>query len=174
MQIDERKFLILQAIIDDYIMTAMPVGSRTISRSLAAVSRIPCPRRSATSAAARAFAAKSSARAGVPFRAVTVILQDDAFSAETHAAINGAEGPTDVTTQGYDPLPGEPPGVYGELYVNVDQALRAAPRRAGWSAAKELLLYVAHGMDHLGGADDLEPADYARMRRRELRWLGEI
>lgn len=32
MQIDERKFLILQAIIDDYIMTAMPVGSRTISR----------------------------------------------------------------------------------------------------------------------------------------------
>ena len=32
MQLDERKFMILQAIIDDYIMTAMPVGSRTISR----------------------------------------------------------------------------------------------------------------------------------------------
>ena len=32
MQLDERKYLILQAIIDDYIMTAMPVGSRTISR----------------------------------------------------------------------------------------------------------------------------------------------
>ena len=32
MQLDERKFLILQAIIDDYILTAMPVGSRTISR----------------------------------------------------------------------------------------------------------------------------------------------
>lgn len=29
---DERKFMILQAIIDDYISTAMPVGSRTISR----------------------------------------------------------------------------------------------------------------------------------------------
>ena len=29
---DERKFMILQAIIDDYIMTAVPVGSRTISR----------------------------------------------------------------------------------------------------------------------------------------------
>lgn len=28
----DRKFLILQAIIDDYIMTAMPVGSRTVSR----------------------------------------------------------------------------------------------------------------------------------------------
>ena len=32
MQLDDRKYLILQAIIDDYIMTAMPVGSRTISR----------------------------------------------------------------------------------------------------------------------------------------------
>ena len=131
-------------------------------------------KRSELKAASAYFAGKSAARAGVDFRSVTVVLQDDDFSAETHAAINGAEGPTDVTTQGYDPLPGEPPGVYGELYVNVDQAVRAAPKRPGWSAAKELLLYVAHGMDHLGGADDLEPADYARMRRRELRWLGEI
>lgn len=32
MQMDERKFMILQAIIDDYILTAMPVGSRTISK----------------------------------------------------------------------------------------------------------------------------------------------
>jgi len=32
MAIDERKFRILQAIIDDYILTAIPVGSRTISK----------------------------------------------------------------------------------------------------------------------------------------------
>lgn len=32
MDLDERKYRILQAIIDDYITTAMPVGSRTISR----------------------------------------------------------------------------------------------------------------------------------------------
>ena len=119
------------------------------------------------------FAAKSGARIGVPFRAVTVILQDDAFSAEVHEAINGAKGPTDVITQRYDAMPGEAEGVYGELYVNVDQAIRVAPKRRGWSPAKELLLYVAHGMDHLSGADDLKPRDYDRMRRRELRWLNE-
>ena len=124
--------------------------------------------------AAAFFAAKSSARIDVPFCAVTVVLQDDAFSAEVHAAVNGAEGATDVITQRYDAMPGEPEGVYGELYVNVDQALRAAPKRRGWSAAKELLLYVAHGMDHLSGADDLRPADYDRMRRRELRWMREF
>ena len=32
MMLDERKFMILKAIIDDYIITAMPVGSRTVSR----------------------------------------------------------------------------------------------------------------------------------------------
>ena len=121
--------------------------------------------------AAEFFAAKSSARIGVPFRAVAVILQDDAFSAEVHEAINGATGPTDVITQRYDAMPGETEGVYGELYVNADQALRVAPKRCGWSPAKELLLYVAHGMDHLSGADDLKPHDYDRMRRRELGWL---
>ena len=124
--------------------------------------------------AAAFFAAKSGARIGVPFRAVTVILQDDAFSAEVHEAINGAKGPTDVITQRYDAMPGEADGVYGELYVNVDQALRAAPNRRGWSPAKELLLYVAHGMDHLSGADDLKPRDYDCMRRRELCWLKEL
>ena len=121
--------------------------------------------------AAEFFAAKSGARIGVPFRAVTVVLQDDVFSAEVHLAINGAKGPTDVVTQRYDAMPGEAEGVYGELYVNVDQAIRVAPKRRGWSPAKELLLYVAHGMDHLSGADDLNPRDYDRMRRRELRWL---
>ena len=103
-------------------------------------------KKAAVKAAAALFADRSSARIGVPFRAVTVILQDDAFSAQTHAAINGAEGPTDVTTQAYAAMPPEPEGVYGEL----------------------------HGMDHLSGADDLEPADYERMRRRELAWLKEV
>ena len=125
-------------------------------------------------ASAAFFAARSSARIGVPFRAVTIILQDDAFSAEVHEAINGAAGPTDVITQRYDAMPGEPDGVYGELYVNVDQAVRVAPKRRGWSPAKELLLYVAHGMDHLSGADDLKPRDYDRMRRRELGWLKSL
>ena len=124
--------------------------------------------------AAAFFAAKSSARIGVPFRAVTVVLQDDDFSAEVHEAINGAQGATDVITQRYDAMPGEEDGVYGELYVNVDQALRVAQRRRGWSSAKELLLYVAHGMDHLSGADDLKPQDYDRMRRRELGWLRHV
>ena len=125
-------------------------------------------------AAAEFFAARSSARSGKPFRSVAIVLQDDEFSSEVHLAVNGVEGPTDAITQGYDPMPGEAAGVYGEVYVNCERALKCAPGRAGWSAAKELLLYVAHGIDHLSGADDLESADYDRMRRRELSWLRQF
>ena len=122
--------------------------------------------------AAAFFAERSASRVGVPFREVAVVLQGDAASAEVHRAINGADGATDVVTQRYDALPGEEPGVYGELYVNCERAVAAASRRRGWSAAKELLLYVAHGMDHLSGADDLDERGYRAMRRRELRWIS--
>lgn len=124
-------------------------------------------------AAARYFASRSSERIGVPFRSVVVVLQDDAASDEVHRGIMGVEGATDVITQAYEAMPPEPEGIYGELYVNVDQALRFSNVAGGWSAAKELLLYVAHGMDHLSGADDLEPVDRARMRRRELAWMRD-
>lgn len=123
---------------------------------------------------ARLFARLSGSRIGAQFQDVTVIVQDDASSAGAHLAIMGVEGATDVITQQYDPMPGEEPGVYGELYVNAEQALRVARKSRGWSSAKEFLLYIAHGMDHLSGADDHSNEDYARMRRRELSWLRQF
>ena len=122
-------------------------------------------------AAASFFAARACARAGGTWHEVVVHLVRDAASDGLHRAIMGRAGATDVITQAYAAIPPEPPGLSGELFVNVDQARRAAPRRPGWSAAKELLLYIAHGMDHLSGADDRAPAGYAAMRRRELGWL---
>ena len=124
--------------------------------------------------AAEFFAAKSASRSSLLFREVTIVLQDDEGSGEAHRAIMDVCGATDVITQRYDAMPGEESGVYGELYVNVERAVSAAPARKGWSAEKELLLYVAHGMDHLSGEDDLDDAGRARMRRRELRWLREF
>ena len=125
-------------------------------------------------AAARFFAARSRSRVGGVWHEVVVHLVRDAASDELHRAIMGVEGATDVITQAYDAVPPEAPGLYGELFVNTDQALRAAPQRKVWSPAKELLLYVAHGMDHLSGADDCAEADYNRMRRRELTWLNSL
>ena len=130
--------------------------------------------RAEVKAAAERFAAKSRARVGNPtWHEVVVHLVDDAASDAVHRAIMGITGATDVVTQAYDAIPPEEPGLVGELFVNVDQAMRAAPRRKGWSVAKELLLYVAHGMDHLSGADDHDESGYRAMRRRELKWIRE-
>ncbi len=125
-------------------------------------------------AAARFFAARSRARVDGTWHEVVVHLVRDAESDALHRTIMGVAGATDVITQAYDAVPPEVPGLYGELFVNIDQALRAAPRRKGWSPAKELLLYIAHGIDHLSGADDCAEADYNRMRRRELKWLNSL
>lgn len=109
-----------------------------------------------------------------PWREVTVHLLDDAGIAPVNEAIMRHVGATDVITQRYEPCPGEPAGLIGELFVNVERAARAAPRRAGWSADRELALYLAHGFDHLTGADDRTAPGRARMRRRELAWLRRL
>ncbi len=130
--------------------------------------------RKALKTAAKGFAECSAKRVGQEFREVAVILQNNAGSDAVHRGILGVEGATDVITQRYDAIPPEPEGVYGEIYVNTDRALEVGSMRRRWSPAKELLLYIAHGMDHLSGADDHSPKDYAKMRRRELGWLKRI
>ena len=130
--------------------------------------------RAAVMRAAQCFAARSRQRVNGTWHEVVVHLVRDAESSELHQAIMGIAGATDVITQAYDAIPPEPPGLSGEIFVNTDQVRRAAPRRKGWSFAKELLLYIAHGIDHLSGADDHAPADYSRMRRRELGWIKSL
>ena len=119
----------------------------------------------------RGLSERARAPAEPPWQEVTVHLLDDAGIAPVNQAVMNHDGPTDVITQRYTPIPGEPGGLIGELFINVERAHQAAPRRAGWSADRELALYLAHGCDHLAGADDAMPRERARMRRRELAWL---
>ena len=124
---------------------------------------------------ALALAGLAQARTpGETWREVSVYLLDDAGIAPVNASILAHEGATDVITQRYEPIPGEPDGLVGELFVNVERARDAARKRGGWSADRELALYVAHGFDHLTGADDGTPPERARMRRRELAWLKRL
>ncbi|MGN0891083.1 MAG: rRNA maturation RNase YbeY [Candidatus Spyradenecus sp.] len=106
-----------------------------------------------------------------PWRALTIHLLHDPLSARVNADILGHEGPTDVITQAYDPLPGEPLGLLGELYVNLDVALRTSQRLRTTTFEEEVILYIAHGCDHLCGSDDATPPQRAAMRRRDLRWM---
>lgn len=116
-------------------------------------------------------AAQRWSRPQVPWREVTIHLVHDALSAEVNDAILGHEGPTDVITQRYEPFPGEPEGLIGELYVNLDEAARMAEKLGRTTFEEEVVLYIAHGCDHLTDADDATPEERAAMRRRDLRWM---
>lgn len=116
-------------------------------------------------------AAQRWSKPETPWREVTVHLVHDALSAEVNMSILGHEGPTDVITQRYEPFPGEPEGLIGELYVNLDEAQRMSQRLGRTTFEEETVLYIAHGCDHLTDADDATPEERAAMRRRDLRWM---
>ncbi|MCX7590412.1 MAG: rRNA maturation RNase YbeY [Kiritimatiellae bacterium] len=61
----------------------------------------------------------------------------------------------------------------GEIAVNVELAAASLPQHAkpGRNPDRELVLYLAHGCDHLLGADDSTPAERSRMLRRERHWI---
>lgn len=61
----------------------------------------------------------------------------------------------------------------GELVISADYAVGEA-RQRGIPVEEELLRYVAHGILHLLGYDDHDPADKARMWKRQERELGRV
>ncbi|MBI9021443.1 MAG: rRNA maturation RNase YbeY [Verrucomicrobia bacterium] len=103
---------------------------------------------------------------------VTLLLTDDAGITQTNREFFGKDRPTDVISFRYDPVPGEEDEATGDLIVNVECAVREGAAHDGADA--ELALYIAHGFDHLSGADDDTPARRAAMRRTEMRWLEEL
>jgi len=86
------------------------------------------------------------------------------------------EGSTDVITFDYRPEvpPGEAaPEVYGELYICVNDAVKQAKEfKQHWT--EELARYVVHGVLHLRGYDDLEPAKRKVMKREENRLVKAL
>lgn len=102
---------------------------------------------------------------------VTVTLTDNAGMPGYKERCFGVRVQTDVVSQMYEGIPGVV-GATGEMVVNAERAREEGAKREG-GTARELALYVAHGFDHLAGADDDTPARRRAMRRRETRWLAE-
>ncbi len=76
-------------------------------------------------------------------------------------------GITDVITFDYS-NPGRPEELHGEIVICPDEARVQARRfRCSWQA--ELVRYLVHGVLHLRGYDDSQPAARRRMRQEEDR-----
>lgn len=100
---------------------------------------------------------------------VTVVLVDDEGITGTNREYFGKDRPTDVISFRYDPVPGELPLLSGDLVVNVDRAVQVGPSEKGIDY--ELALYIAHGFNHLSGAEDDTPEKRRSMRATETAWL---
>ncbi len=91
------------------------------------------------------------------------------------AALNrrylGCTGATDVLS--FDMSDELSDGLVAQIIVCGNVAARQAPRH-GNCAARELLLYVVHGLLHLTGYDDTTPALAAEMHARAERLLAEV
>lgn len=105
---------------------------------------------------------------------INVSLLDDEAMRWANKRIFGRDNTTDVITVSYDEMTaGE--RYPAELLVNYDLAMYEGRcrQRAGWNGCFELALYLAHGCDHLAGADDSDPGERRRMLRRERRWVRD-
>lgn len=81
-------------------------------------------------------------------------------------------GPTDVITFDYFDA-ANPDSLHGEVFICVDVTLAQARRfRTDWRS--ELVRYLIHGVLHLSGYDDQQPAPRRRMKQAEDRFLREI
>jgi probable rRNA maturation factor len=103
--------------------------------------------------------ARIRARRPFPSGEVAVLLVSDRRIDDLHRQFMNVAGPTDVITF-----------QHGEIFISV-QAARRHARRFQTSFARELQLYIVHGLLHLRGFDDKEPADERRMRAQEAKIL---
>ena len=95
--------------------------------------------------------------------------------AKYNADLVGHEGTTDVITFSYfdDCEEYEEQETMIELIINPDAAVREGAKREG-GYAREMVLYLVHGLLHSAGEDDLSPVPRRRMRRRERECLAEL
>jgi probable rRNA maturation factor len=102
--------------------------------------------------------------AGLQKRSLLIVLVTDRAIAAYNEQFHHVTGPTDILAFDYGD-PDEP----GELVISVEHVISQAKRYRS-TAARELALYVVHGVLHLAGHDDIKPRDRLRMRSAE-RWM---
>ena len=93
---------------------------------------------------------------------ISVLIVSDRKIALLHRQFMNEFGPTDVITF-----------QHGEIFISVESARRNA-RRFGNAFARELRLYVVHGLLHLHGFDDRDSASARKMEVVQRKIFGEV
>lgn len=106
---------------------------------------------------------------------VSVLLVDDNTIRKLNRRYRGDDRPTDVLafSQREGPYREINPNLLGDIVISVERALIQS-KRFNQSLEKELSLYLIHGLLHLLGYDDTDPADRAKMARRQEEILDRV
>jgi probable rRNA maturation factor len=99
------------------------------------------------------------------------MVVDDAEMSAAHQRYSGIPGTTDVLTFDLRDHPTSP--LDTDILICFDEAHRCATERAH-PPARELLLYIIHGILHCLGHDDHDPDSYQLMHAREDHILEAI
>lgn len=123
--------------------------------------------------AARAALGAQAGRRGE----LCVVFQTDAEIAELNRRFLRKDRPTDVLAFRYGAFGGAAAGAedepFGDVYIGLGAAKRQA-RELGHSFRKELVTLVVHGVLHLLGHDDLQPAAKKRMFKAQDRLVKRL
>jgi probable rRNA maturation factor len=83
------------------------------------------------------------------------------------------EGSTDVITFDYREGYGSEASLAGEIFISIaDAVAQAKTFQRPWE--EEVVRYMVHGVLHLRGYNDLEPAARRKMKATENRLLGKL
>ncbi len=94
-----------------------------------------------------------------------IIFVNDTQMAAYNERYHRTSGTTDILTFEYDGM--------GELVISAERAIAHA-RRYHTTPARELALYIVHGILHLHGYNDRTPRQRTRMRAAEQRLLARV
>ena len=95
-------------------------------------------------------------------REISVVLVSDRRMASLHRQFLNQAGPTDVLTF-----------QHGEIFISVETARRNA-RVFGSSLARELRLYIIHGLLHLHAFDDQTESEAREMQKTQQQILRRL
>ncbi|MEM8736465.1 MAG: rRNA maturation RNase YbeY [Planctomycetota bacterium] len=109
-------------------------------------------------------------RVGLKSLTASIAIVDDPTIHRINRDHLNHDWPTDVISFVFD---ANDDSVNGEVIASYDTAARLAVK-AGWATEDELLLYVAHGLLHLAGFDDIEEQDRQKMRSAEMDLLTDL
>jgi probable rRNA maturation factor len=101
---------------------------------------------------------------------LSIAIVDDQMIQQLNRQYLEHDYPTDVLSF---PLDRQATCVEGEIIVSAQTAIRESSQY-GWSAEKELLLYVVHGALHLLGYDDQSADQSQMMRAKEREYLAQL